>query len=123
VTRHDDKEPNDLGSKDYAYHLRSAKRAINHRDFEAAKRSLRNALHLDDRSAEGFNLAGVVAELSGDFKIATRYYDQALRINKDFAPAQQNVKRINELSQRGTSREPFALGADKLSESNCHQRP
>jgi DNA-binding response OmpR family regulator len=113
VTRHDDEKLNDVEAKDYAYHLRSAKRAINIRDFEAAKRSLKNALHLDDRSAEGFNLAGVVAELSGDFRIAVRYYEQALRINKDFAPAQQNAKRINELSQQGTSKEPFALG-DKL---------
>jgi two-component system OmpR family response regulator len=116
VTRHDDTRLNGVEEKNYAYHLRSAKRAINLRDFEAAKRSLKNALHLDDRSAEGFNLAGVVAELSGDNKIAARYYEQALRINKDFAPAQQNAKRINELSQQGTSREPFALGAGKLAE-------
>jgi DNA-binding response OmpR family regulator len=113
VTRHE-AEPDDVDSKNYAYHLRLAKRAINHRDFEAAKRSLKNALHLDDRSAEGFNLAGVVAELSGDLRIAARYYEQALRINKDFAPAQQNAKRISELSQRGASKEPFALGVGKL---------
>jgi DNA-binding response OmpR family regulator len=123
VTRHDDKRLNGVEEKDYGYHLRSAKRAINLRDFEAAKRSLKNALHLDDRSAEGFNLAGVVAELSGDLKIAARYYDQALRINKDFAPAEQNAKRINELSQRGTSREPVALGGVKLSGSACHHLP
>jgi DNA-binding response OmpR family regulator len=110
VTRHDETELNDVEARDYAYHLRSAKRALNLRDFETAKRSLKNALHLDDRSAEGFNLAGVVAELSGDFRIAVRYYEQALRINKDFAPAKQNAKRISELSQRGESKEPFALG-------------
>ena len=91
---------------------RAAKRAINQRDFETAKRSLKNALRLDDRSAEGFNLAGVVAELSGDFRIAARYYEQALRLNKDFAPAQQNAKRIHELAQRGTSNQPIALAAD-----------
>jgi DNA-binding response OmpR family regulator len=114
ATRHDFMAPNDTEAKDYAYHLRSAKRAINQRDFEAAKRSLRNALHLDDRSAEGFNLAGVVAELSDDFNIAARYYEQALRINEDFAPAQQNAKRIDELARRGTSKEPFALGRGEL---------
>jgi FixJ family two-component response regulator len=113
VTRHE-AEPTESETKDYAYHLRSAKRAINLRDFEAAKRSLKNALHLDDRSAEGFNLAGVVAELSGDFKNAARYHEQALRINKEFAPAKQNAKRIDELSQRGASKEPFALGVGKL---------
>jgi two-component system OmpR family response regulator len=116
VTRHDDTRLNGVEEKDYAYHLRSAKRAINLRDFEAAKRSLKNALRLDDSSAEGFNLAGVVAELSGDFRIAVRYYKQALRINKDFAPAQQNAKRIIELAQQGESKEPFALGVGKLAE-------
>lgn len=112
VARHD--EPNEVEAKDYAYHLRGAKRALNERDFEAAKRSLKNALHLDDRSAEGFNLAGVVAELSGDFKIAARYYKQALRINQNFAPAQQNAKRIDELARRGTSGESIALGSEEL---------
>jgi DNA-binding response OmpR family regulator len=114
VTRHDDKRLNGVEEKDYDYHLRSAKRAINERDFEAAKRSLKNALHLDDRSAEGFNLAGVVAELSGDFKNAARYYEQALRINEDFTPAQQNAKRIDELARRGTSKESIALGREEL---------
>ena len=117
ITRHKEAEPEGTGSvKDYAYHLRCAKRALNLRDFETAKRSLRNALRLDDSSAEGFNLAGVMAELSGDFRIAVRYYKQALRINRDFAPAQQNAKRIVELVQRGRSQEPFALG--KLAEKD-----
>lgn len=113
ITRHQEAEPKGNGSaKDYAYHLRCAKRALNLRDFETAKRSLRNALRLDDSSAEGFNLAGVVAELSGDFRIAARYYEQALRINKDFGPAQQNAKRISELAQRGTTNQPLALAPD-----------
>lgn len=110
VVRHKG-EPTGVEKKDYAYHLRLAKRAINLRDFPAAKRSLKNALRLDDRSAEGFNLAGIVAEISGDFRIAIRYYEQALRINKDFAPARQNARRIEELSIRGVSKEPFALGS------------
>jgi DNA-binding response OmpR family regulator len=113
ITRHKEAEPKGEGSvKDYAYHLRSAKRALNLRDFETAKRSLRNALRLDDSSAEGFNLAGVVAELSGDFGIAARYYRQALLINKDFVPAQQNAKRISELAQQGTTNQPIALTTD-----------
>jgi DNA-binding NtrC family response regulator len=117
VTRHET-EPDEADSRNYAYHLRAAKRAINHRDFAAAKRSLKNALRLDDRSAEGFNLAGVVAELSEDFANARRYYAQALRINKDFAPARQNAKRLEELSQRGTSKEPIALGRGELESSD-----
>ncbi|MBA3963585.1 MAG: response regulator [Chthoniobacterales bacterium] len=114
VERHENSEPSKVETRDYAYHLRSAKRAINLRDFDSARRSLRNALHLDDRSAEGFNLGGVVAELSGDFKIAARYYEQALRINANFAPAKQNARRIDELAKRGKSNEPFALGREEI---------
>ena len=110
ISRRAQLEPTVAEARDYAYHLRAAKRALNLRDFETAKRSLKNALRLDDRSAEGFNLAGVVAELSGDFRIALRYYEQALKINHDFTPAQQNARRINELGQRGASKEPIALG-------------
>jgi DNA-binding response OmpR family regulator len=113
ITRHQEAEPKGNGSaKDYAYHLRCAKRALNLRDFETAKRSLRNALRLDDSSAEGFNLAGVVAELSGDLRIAARYYEQALRISHHFGPARQNAKRISELAQRGTSNQLLALTPD-----------
>ena len=119
ITRHKEAEPKGNGSaKDYAYHLRCAKRALNLRDFETAKRSLRNALRLDDSSAEGFNLAGVVAELSEDFANARRYYAQALRINQDFAPARQNAKRLDELTQRGASKEPFSLGVGEIRNAN-----
>jgi tetratricopeptide (TPR) repeat protein len=118
VMRHVDTEPSDVDTKNYAYHLRSAKRALNDRDFETAKRSLRKALHLDDRSAEGFNLAGVVAELSEDFANARRYYAQALRINQDFAPARQNAKRLDELAERGASKEPFSLGVGEIRNAN-----
>ena len=42
------------------------------------------------------------------------YAMQALLINKDFAPAQQDAKRIDELARRGTSKEPFSLGRGEL---------
>jgi DNA-binding NtrC family response regulator len=42
VTRHEAQSA-EFEAKDYAYHLRSAKRAINQRDLKAAKRSLKNA--------------------------------------------------------------------------------
>jgi DNA-binding response OmpR family regulator len=111
LVRHEDNEGlNEVEAKDYAYHLRTAKRAINQRDFEAAKRSLRRALHLEDRSAEGFNLAGLVAVLSGAFKIAMRNHDQALRTNKDFAPAPHNSQTIDRTAHWGKEQGTLALG-------------
>jgi DNA-binding NtrC family response regulator len=113
VTRHATK-PDDTVSQDYHFHLRAAKRAINRRNFDSAIRSLKEALSHNDRSAEGFNLAGVLAELRADFANARRYYEQAIRINGDFAPARQNAHRLDQLSQLGTSNAPIALHDDKL---------
>jgi hypothetical protein len=85
--------------------------------FDRAALVLKDTPALSLRAAVASNraicLAGS-AELSGDFEIAGRYYGQALRMNKDFAPAQQNAKRIDELARRGTSKEPFALGYGEL---------
>ena len=48
-----------------------------------------------------------------DYKRAKRYYGQAIRLNKNYEPAQQNMRRIYELFQFGSSKEPFNLG-DRL---------
>ena len=47
-----------------------------------------------------------------DYKRAKRYYGQAIRLNKNYEPAQQNMRRIYELFQFGSSKEPFNLGED-----------
>jgi hypothetical protein len=45
-----------------------------------------------------------------DYDRAKRYYGQAIRLNGNYEPAQQNMRRIYELFQFGSSREPFNLG-------------
>ena len=45
-----------------------------------------------------------------DYDRAKRYYGQAIRLNKNYEPAQQNMRRIYELFQFGSSKEPFSLG-------------
>lgn len=94
---------------DYKYYIRSAKRAINVRDFGAARRHLKEALALNDRSAEGFNLGGVLAEMRSDYDNAKRYYSQAIKIDNHFEPAQQNMRRIFELFNFGSSQEPINI--------------
>ncbi len=94
----------------FASHIRSAKRLINLRRFSEAQKHVTRALELDARSAEAFNLAGVLAEVMGDYDRARRCYGQAIRVNKRFEPAQQNMRRIFELFNFGSSEEPLNLG-------------
>jgi len=97
-------------SDDFEGHLTAAKRLINLREFGAAKRHILRALELNAKSPEAFNLAGVLAELLDDYDRAKKCYGQAIRINKRYEPAQQNMRRIFELFHFGSSNEPFHLG-------------
>jgi DNA-binding NtrC family response regulator len=100
--------------RDYLFYARSAKRAINLRDFASARKNISEALRLNDRSAEGFNLAGVLAEMREDYDKAKRYYGQAIKIDSHFEPAQQNMRRIFELFQFGESKEPINIDTRNL---------
>jgi tetratricopeptide (TPR) repeat protein len=95
---------------DFESHITVAKKLINLRDFPAASNHIERALQLDSRSTEAFNLAGVLAEMMEDYDRAKRLYGQAIKINKRYAPAQQNMRRIFELFNFGSSEEPFNLG-------------
>ena len=54
--------------RDLQYYLRCAKRAINRREFEAAKRDLIRALDLDPKSLEALNLVSVMLEMREEHK-------------------------------------------------------
>ena len=93
--------------------LRAAKRQINLRDFPAAEDSLAAALTFDEASpdsAEAHNLRGILHEMHGDFDAAKAAYGQAIKLNARYEPAQENMKRIFELFNFGTSQRPFHVG-------------
>jgi len=48
---------------------------------------------LNPKSAEAFNLAGVLAEVLQDYKGAKKNYGQAIRLDRRYEPAQQNMRR------------------------------
>ena len=91
-------------------HVQAAKRLINLRQFVGAREHIAKALEIRTDSAEVFNLGGVLFEMLEDYDRAKRYYGQAIRLNKNYEPAQQNMRRIYELFQFGSSKEPFNLG-------------
>lgn len=52
-----------MGARDFDFYMRSAKRAINLRDFEAANKHLIKALDLDPASRQAINLVSVMLEM------------------------------------------------------------
>lgn len=91
-------------------HIVAAKRCLNLRSFALARIHLAKALELNTKSVEAFNLAGVLAEMLDDYDRAKKYYGQAIKLDKNYEPAQQNMRRLFELQHFGSSSEPFNLG-------------
>jgi DNA-binding response OmpR family regulator len=94
-------------------YLVNAKRLLNLRDFESARTNLSKAMALDPLSPEAFNLAGVLFEMREDYDRAKKFYAQALKLAQDYAPAQENMRRLFERFQTGSSKEPHSPGDDQ----------
>ena len=97
-------------TEDFKSHIVAAKRCLNLRSFESARLHLAKAMELNTKSVEAFNLAGVFYEMMEDQRKARKYYGQAIKLNKNYEPAQQNMRRLFELENFGSSSEPFNLG-------------
>jgi DNA-binding NtrC family response regulator len=108
--RHAEPAPHPASKGTFEAHVQAAKRLINLRQFTGAREHIAKALEIRTDSPEVFNLGGVLFELLEDYDRAKRYYGQAIRLNKNYEPAQQNMRRIYELFQFGSSKEPFNLG-------------
>jgi len=57
-----------------------------------------------------FNLLGLLHECRGRKRQARKAYGRAIRINSNYAPAQQNMRRFYELTVFGWTKQPAALG-------------
>ena len=90
--------------------LREAKRLINLQQFDAAGEKIVAALKLDDRAAGVHNLRGILFEIAGDYDAAKQSYGQAIRLDSKHEGAQQNMRRLYELFNFGTSQEALHLG-------------
>jgi DNA-binding response OmpR family regulator len=90
--------------------IREAKRLINLQDFDSAATCLSAALKIDHTSPEVHNLQGVLAEIRGDYDEARRAYGRAIKIDSRHEPAQQNMRRLFELFNFGSSQETLHLG-------------
>lgn len=105
-------EPEKPLRDDFATQLSEAKRLLNLQAFQPAWTHLGRALELNTQSPEALNLAGVYFEMQEDYGRARKLYGKAIKYGPHYEPAQQNMRRIFELSHFGSSQEPFALGND-----------
>jgi two-component system OmpR family response regulator len=97
---------------DFDAHLATARRLIRLENLDAAHTYLLKTLELNDRSAEAFNLGGVIAEMKGDVKKAHKFYGRSIWLDGHYEPAQQNMRRLYEVDQFGKSEEPVHLGEE-----------
>src|SRR4029077_338702 len=100
----------DHQAESYNSHMLAAKRCLNLRSVAKARLHLVKALELNPKSVEAFNLAGVLAELLEDDGKAKKCYGQAIKLDKNYEPAQQNMRRLFEVDHFGSSKEPVNLG-------------
>ena len=91
---------------DFYINLFAVKRLINLQDFDAARAHLIRALQLNPSSPEACNLAGVFYEIKEDYDRARKYYSKAIQLDSSFEPAQQNLRRLHELSQYSSGPKP-----------------
>jgi DNA-binding response OmpR family regulator len=95
---------------DFGTHFSEAKRLINLQKFGTAWTHLSRALELSPGSPAALNLAGVLFEMQGDLQRAGKLYERAIKSSPDYAPALQNVRRLVDFYESGSSKEPFDLG-------------
>ncbi len=97
---------------DASVHLLVAKRAINNREFDLARGHLAEVIKQNDRMIEAHNLLGVLFEMKHEYAVAKKCYGRAIAIDSHYEPAQQNMRRLFELFQFGSSKEPINLGEE-----------
>jgi DNA-binding response OmpR family regulator len=102
-------EPVTVGSQ-FVANLARAKWALNHRRFGEAEVYLKQAIALNDRSAEAHNLMGVLHECRNEHDASYREYKAALKADRHYEPAKNNMTRYYERFTFGRSNVPINTG-------------
>jgi DNA-binding response OmpR family regulator len=79
-----------------AFVLLRAKRALDRREFDEAERLLRAAIERDPGSAVAHNLMGLLHERLGEHHASGRSFRAALRADRCYAPALENLRRYGD---------------------------
>lgn len=115
VVRHVLDEPPPLGmprppEPGYDEVLAQVREALREGQFEDAESLLMKAGSITAEDAAFLNLAGVFHEAAGRRDAAKRFYGKAIRADRRYQPAQQNMRRMYELATLGSTTQTVALG-------------
>jgi DNA-binding response OmpR family regulator len=99
----------DRSADTYEVILARARVALVNSDLKRAEGLLLRAAPMGEKDPAFHNLMGLLTELREDFSGARRHYGKAISLDRNYAPAQQNMRRIYELHEFGHSREEGAL--------------
>lgn len=86
---------------EYNEFIESAKLHIQLREYPKAHNALMRAVEQKPESAEAHNLMGAVYEVMGDYAAAAQAYQMAIRFDKNYNPARDNLKSL--LSREGNT--------------------
>jgi Flp pilus assembly protein TadD len=89
--------------------LEGVTEAIIARKLDPAEQTLQILLEGNPTDAAALNLLGAILELRGDWKSARRHYGRAMKADRSYEPAQQNMRRWYELCTFGRTQEPLVL--------------
>jgi Flp pilus assembly protein TadD len=87
--------------------VRKALRLAKYTDAESL---IMKAADLADKDSAYFNLLGVLYESQRQWRLAKKFYGKAIAYDKNYEPAQKNMRRIYELEQFGRSHEAVTFG-------------
>lgn len=99
----------DSNADSYDALLARTRAALTDGDLPRAEGLLLHASPFGEKDPAYHNLLGLLTELRENFAEARRHYGKAISLDRNHAPAQQNMRRMYELREFGRSNEPGAL--------------
>jgi len=94
----------------YCSTLAMVRNALRKEDWGAAEALLMRAGAIAGNDPAFFNLVGVLREVQRNKAAAAEFYGKAIRSDANYAPAQQNMRRLYELRNFGHTDQCVALG-------------
>jgi len=107
------------GYADVLEHVRQALRA---RHFSEAERELMKAGTITSDDPAFLNLAGVLHESHGRVESAKRFYARAVARDAMYQPAQENLRRLDDLRSHGSTHRKVAFGDNDVMGSEDEPR-
>jgi two-component system sensor histidine kinase KdpD len=86
--------------------LRDALLSVCEGDWDGADRAMMRVPELAGRDAACLNLRGIACQARGQWSRAQRFFAKAVRADRNYLPAAQNVRRLYELNTFGSTRLP-----------------